>query len=300
MKTKIFLILPFIIIIASCKKETATEEEMTLSKRDIAVMDYNENYLGSELEDPEWTGDTATCIAGTVPQSTHDKVINRINYFRRMVGLNDNTTLDASQFEKYQETALMMTANVKLDHYPDITWDCWSEEGANGAATSNLAYNHATDAVTIFMEDPGGGNYNVGHRRWILYSTSTQFSYGTTDKAMALGVIGVARGNTQIPSYIAYPPNGYIPQQLVFPRWSFSIPGADFSSADVTMNGPNGNIDLDVVSVPANNIGDNTIVWEPVEIDDTSLEDVSYTVTVSGVKNASQTSYNYTVDIINP
>ena len=117
---------------------------------------------------------------------------------------------------------------------------------------------------------------------------------------MALGVIGVANGNTQIPPYITYPPDGYIPQELVFPRWSFAIPGADFSSANVSMGGPSGNISLAVVSTTLVNVGDNTIVWEPQEIITNSNNDVSYTVTVSEVANAPQSSYTYTVNIIKP
>jgi len=269
MKTKIFLIPLFIITITSCSKE----DEIPLTTRDSVVMDYNENYLGSDIVDTGWTGNTSSCNAGTVPQSTHDKVIKRINYFRR----NDQT-----------------------NHFPPDSWSCWTQDGYDGATKSNLVLSHSTTAIKIFIEDPGPGNFDVGHRRWILHSTKTQFSYGTTNKSMALGVIGVTEGNTQIPPYIAYPPNGFIPQELVFPRWSFSIPKADFSSADVTMSGPNGNISLDVVSRTLAHVGDNTIVWEPRGINTNSTNDVSYTIAVSGVTNAPESSYTYTATIIKP
>jgi len=206
-------------------------------------------------------------------------VIKRINYFRRLVGLNDNTTLDVSQFEKYQETALMMKVNGKTNHFPPDTWTCWTENGYDGATKSNLVLSHSTTAITNFIKDPGASNVDVGHRRWILHSPKTQFSYGTTNTSMALGVIGVTEGNTQIPQFIA---------------------DADFSSANVTMSGPNGNISLAVVSTTLANVGDNTIVWEPLEIITNSTNDVSYTVDVSGVANAPQSSYNYTVTIIKP
>ncbi|MFC2100279.1 hypothetical protein ACFLRZ_00465 [Bacteroidota bacterium] len=270
-----------------------------ISARDSLIIDYNNNYLGSNITNLGWTGSISTCDAGTVPQSTHDKVIMRLNYFRRLVGLNDNTTLDVSQFAKFQETALMMAANGQLDHYPPNTWTCWTQAGSDGAAQSNLVLTHSTPAITIFIQDPGSNNFDCGHRRWILHSVKTKFSYGTTNTSMALGVIGVADGNTNIPPFIAYPPKGYIPQQLVFSRWSFGIPGANFSSANVSMTGSNGTIILNVVSTTAN-YGDKTIVWEPQGIITNSPNDLSYTVTVSGITNAPQSSYTYTVIIIKP
>lgn len=304
MKSKFLIMALLVFAFTACKKE---KDECTncntpaLSEKDIAINDYKTNYLGSEITDCGWTGDKFSCIAGTVPQSTHDKVLKRINYFRRMAGLNDNTTFDESKFAKYQETALMMKANGTVNHFPPNTWSCWTQIGSDGAATSNLFIGyHSSDAVTGFMEDGGSGNTAAGHRRWILHSQKTQFSYGTTDESMSLGVIGVAGGNTKIPEFIAWPPKGFIPQQLVFPRWSFGLPNANFSNANITMTGPKGNIVLTVVSRTDNGYGDNTIVWEPQGIILGSNADVQYTVNVTGIINATSSSFSYNVTIINP
>lgn len=298
MKGKIILLALSALAIYGCKKEVIPTPELT--SRETALEDYNTNYLGSEVSDPGWTGSTETCNAGTLPQATHDKVIKRINYFRRMVGLNDNTTLDPSKYGMYQDAALMMKANSDLNHTPPDTWICYTQNGYSGASTSNLALGaHASNAVTLFINDPGASNTSVGHRRWILHSAKTQFSYGSTNSSMSLGVIGVAGGNTKIPAFIAYPPNGYIPQTLTFPRWSFGIAGADFSAATVTMTGDSGNIPVTIISA-GGNYGDKTIVWEPQGIVTNSNADVSYTVTVSGIAGAAQTSYTYTSIIFKP
>lgn len=273
-----------------------------MTKRDSVIADYHAHYMGSEVADPGWTGKVDGCVAGTASQSTHDKVIMRLNYFRRLVGLNDNTTLDASKFAQYQETALMMKANNTLNHNPPNTWACWTSLGASGAGTSNLASGtHSTGSITAFMRDAGSSNTAVGHRRWILHSKKMEFSYGATNSTMALGVIGVANGNIQVPPFIAYPPEGYTPRTLVFPRWSFSVPGANFANAAVQMKNESGSdITLTVVSKTDNGYGDNTIVWEPQGIITNSENDVSYTVTVSGITGAPQTSYTYTATVIKP
>jgi hypothetical protein len=298
MKGKIIILALSALAILGCKKKVNPTPEPTA--REIALEDYNTNYLGSAVSDPGWTGSTVTCNAGTLPQATHDKVIKRINYFRRMVGLNDNTTLDPSKYGMYQDAALMMKANNALNHTPPDTWTCYTQNGYTGASTSNLALGaHASNAVTLFINDPGASNTSVGHRRWILHSAKTQFSYGSTNSSMSLGVIGVAGGNTKIPAFIAYPPNGYIPQTLTFPRWSFGIAGANFSAATVTMTGDSGNIPVTIISA-GGSYGDKTIVWEPQGIVTNSNADVSYTVTVSGIAGAAQTSYTYTSIIFKP
>ena len=298
MKGKIILLALSALAISGCKKKVNPTPDPTA--REIALEDYNTNYLGSAVSDPGWTGSTVTCNAGTLPQTTHDKVIKRINYFRRMVGLNDNTTLDPSKYGMYQDAALMMKANNALNHTPPDTWTCYTQNGYTGASTSNLALGaHASNAVTLFINDPGASNTSVGHRRWILHSAKTQFSYGSTNSSMSLGVIGVAGGNTKIPAFIAYPPNGYIPQTLTFPRWSFGIAGANFSAATVTMTGDSGNIPVTIISA-GGSYGDKTIVWEPQGIVTNSNADVSYTVTVSGITGAAQTSYTYTSIIFKP
>jgi hypothetical protein len=298
MKGKIIILALSALAILGCKKKVNPTPDPTA--REIALEDYNTNYLGSAVSDPGWTGSTVTCNAGTLPQATHDKVIKRINYFRRMVGLNDNTTLDPSKYGMYQDAALMMKANNALNHTPPDTWTCYTQNGYTGASTSNLALGaHASNAVTLFINDPGASNTSVGHRRWILHSAKTQFSYGSTNSSMSLGVIGVAGGNTKIPAFIAYPPNGYIPQTLTFPRWSFGIAGANFSAATVTMTGDSGNIPVTIISA-GGSYGDKTIVWEPQGIVTNSNADVSYTVTVSGITGAAQTSYTYTSIIFKP
>jgi hypothetical protein len=194
----------------------------------------------------------------------------------------------------------MMTANNKISHYPTESWSCYSTTGATGAQTSNLVLGtHSTPALTALMMDDGGGNEPVGHRRWILHSTKTSFGVGSTANAMAMHVFG-AVGNTKIPSFIAYPPKGFFPQQLVCNRWSFSVPGADFSAATVSVQGPSGSLTTNVVSRTANGYGDNTIVFVPSGVDKYNSADINYTVTVGGVKNAPQSSYTYTVIVIKP
>jgi hypothetical protein len=269
--------------------------------RQIALDDYNANYVGANLAATGWTGNSASCTAGLCSATMNTAVIKRINYFRRMVGLNDDCTLDSTLYQQEQEAALMMTANNSLNHNPPTTWTCYTALGAAGAGSSNLSLGFSgTGAITGFINDFGTGNERVGHRRWILHSRKKKFSYGSTSNAMALYVFD-SQTNTNVPAYIAYPPKGYVAQPLVFGRWSFGIPNADFSTATVTMTGPGGSpIPVSVISKTDNGYGDNTIVWEPTGINLSATSDVTYTVKVSGIASAAATTYTYNVVIFKP
>ena len=268
------------------------------------LKDYTDNYLGSDLNDCLWTGNTVNCDPGGVSVISHQKVLQRINYFRRLCGLNYDITLDNVKGAKCQKAALMFKANNALNHYPPPTWTCFTSDGLDAARNSNIALGmHSVNAVTAFMEDPDTNNKPVGHRRWLLSSCAKIMAHGSTDISCA---IWVTQNDTtpwaHYPEFVAYPPKGYVPQPLIFPRWSFSIPKADFTTATVTMkDGVNANVALQVISNNNIQFGDKTIVWEPSGINNTANKDVTSSVTVSNVMiSGVAKSYTYTVTIVKP
>lgn len=280
--------------------------------RELAVNDYNNIYLTTEFDVAEmnWTGNLATCNAGTISASVQTKIIDRINYFRRMCDLADNTVLVPALNQAAQESAVMQDASGSISHCtgangaPCDTWPCTTQGAITASQQGNLAWGSWNwfNPITMYMEDSGAGNAAVGHRRWILYTGGEEFGNGMTPNRETLYVInnfGNPPNNNK--PYVAYPPDGYIPAPLVFPRWSFGMRGATFSNATVTMTDQNGiNVPLNVIYNASQYFGDISIVWEPTGIDTTNPEDVVYTVTVSGITGVSPSSYTYETKIIQP
>lgn len=269
--------------------------------RSEVVSNYNTTYLFSSVSVDElaWNGNVETCHSGSVSLSSLQKTLVRVNYFRGLVGLPQNITFNNELNAKCQEAALMMHANNSLNHYPPENWSCWTADGYDAASHSNLAMGtHSSSSITAYMRDNGSGNYAVGHRRWILYSRASEFGSGSTSNYNALYVISTNVTAPDDLSFIAYPSPGFFPQPLVFDRWSFSIPGADFSSAVVQMQTQSGlPITLSIEEL-ANGYGDNTIVWVP-ELSLTSSGDETVTVNISNVGNATQSEYEYQVTVMN-
>ncbi|OIN59465.1 CAP domain-containing protein [Arsenicibacter rosenii] len=277
--------------------------------RTAIITDYIQNFVGSSVSVSElgWTGSVSGCVAGSISALAQNRVIQRINYYRRLVGLPDNMTLDPSRNAATQEAALMMLANNSLSHSPPTSWLCYTATGAAGAGSSNIAIgSFAANAIKLYMDDPGSGNEPAGHRRWILYSRANSFGTGSTNNSDALWVFNAFSTPAGLPPYVAYPPAGYVPRALVPQRWSISIPSANFTNATVqVMDDTNAPVAVTRYT-PTNGYGDNTLVWDLTN-PGTALAwngsaDKTFSVQVSGVviNGITQSPYSYTVVAIDP
>lgn len=287
--------------LSSTQMNVMSESEIERAK---AMQDYNDNYLGSENSSSGWTGSVTGCNKGTISQASYDKVIQRINYFRRLCGLHDNITLKTEYSEKCQMAALMFKANNTISHYPPTNWLCYHADGDEAAGKSNIAIGfHTSSAVSAYIEDFGANNLSVGHRRWLLFTKANAMGEGSTDNTNAIWVFDhLSSAPAGTPAFVAYPPKGYVPAPLVFPRWSLMIPGATFTNATVTMKDAQGNtINCTVIDKYTGGglAGDPAIVWEPAGINTSGPGDVKYTVTVAGI-SGTQTTVTYDVIIAQP
>ena len=291
--------------VVSCKKDAPVEEpDPVVSERDRILNIYASDYIGSTVTDPAWTGDLSGCNPGTISADAQAKTLLRIKYFREMALLPIDISFDANNNLKCQQAALMMHSNNALSHTPPASWSCYTADGATAAGSSNIALGmHTSGAVAGFINDFGSNNTVVGHRRWLLFSKARVLGHGSTSNASAIWVMGNT-GVTPLftPEFIAWPPKGYVPAPVVYARWSFGIPGANFANATVTMKDQSNNsMTVSVISKTDNGYGDNTIVWEPTGVNTSSAADLTYHVTVNNVVVGGVTkTYNYDVIIIKP
>ena len=164
-----------------------------------------------------YSGDESRCIAGGVSGASLTATRNAINFVRSLGGLapvSFNSALNA----RSQQTALMMSANRTLSHSPSRSWRCYTSTGAANAGRSNLAlaYPKITSAgvVGLYMQDPGGSNYGVGHRRWLLNPFATSMGSGSTNVANAITVIGPSSSARPNPTFVSWPTAGYFPNTI--------------------------------------------------------------------------------------
>ena len=296
MRSFIYLI-PFavaILLLNSCSKETAflseeeqqEQEEFNLSARSSAKQLYEDYYVVSKSSSAEiaWSGNEASCDSGDIPKATMDKVFMRLSYFRKAVGLHNIISENETKSEKAQDAALMMKSNGTLDHFPPISWSCYSEAGKEAAGNSLLTQVKNAEAIDSYIRDQGSANGPVGHRRWLLWPKLQEIGVGNTDTTNAIWVLGNAgTPPADTPEFISWPPKGYTPKQLTYRRWSFSIAGADFTNASIAMKDENDQEITVVIEELDIQFGDRTIVWVPSINTNDLTKDTSYTISINDV-----------------
>jgi uncharacterized protein YkwD len=216
----------------------------------------------------DWLGGSILgCLPGLSALSSNNATLSALNYVRSLAGLAP-VTFSAAMNAAAQRAALMMDANDALSHDPSSSWRCWSQTGATAASKSNLALAWPSlksgQIIDLYMNDIGGENVAVGHRRWVLNPFSTVMGTGSTSTANALTVIGPTSSTRPNPRYVAWPTQGYFPTTMEpSGRWSLSagLKSVSFGRARVAVyrNG---------VRVPAtkypihNGYAQPTLVWQ--------------------------------------
>lgn len=277
---------------------------------------YYSHYVGSEGVAMGWTGNHRTCTAGTTTQAYKNAMLLELNYFRAMAGVPAEVTFYSTYTTNAQKAALMMSVNEQLSHDPPSSWTCYTSEGADAAGKSNLrlGYPTLTHNIAGYMKDKGSSNDAAGHRRWILYPQTQLMGTGDVPSASeyqyAANALWVMDSNLSgsrpatREEYVAWPPPGYVPYQVVYPRWSFAYASANFGSAAVVMT-KNGSPISATLEAYKTGYGENTLVWRPLGMSYDAAWPaehlVTYTVTVSNVLiGGSPRSFTYTVRVFDP
>jgi len=250
-------------------------------------------------------GDTSECRAGRTSSAFRQATIDRVNYFRAMAGVKAAVVEDGGFSVKAQITAVMMSAQDELSHDPSSDYACYTTVAKEGAGHSNLYLGRTGPrAVNGYIEDPGDGNTDVGHRTTILHPPTRRMGIGdvaASDNYREANTLWVFDDHVfdetnpdhrppmrEPRRFVAWPPRGFVPQDIVYPRWSVTVADVDFSEAEVSMfrhtkDGPEP-VPLTVVDRVGKpgHVPLPTIVWEP-EISPASSVDIAYTVVVTNL-----------------
>lgn len=101
-----------------------------------------------------WTGNISNCTAGTTSQAFRDAMKLRVNYFRAMAGISTKVTFVGEFNSKAHEAAMMMSSNGQLSHNPPSSWKCYTNDGAEAAASSNLFLGvNGPSAISGYIKD---------------------------------------------------------------------------------------------------------------------------------------------------
>ena len=231
---------------------------------------YRRLWVRGQQSRPRWRGgSTKQCQPGRLANESTKRQLNAINFARRMSGLTP-VILDDSTVKEAQAAALIMTAKHAVSHYPPREWPCWTRVGYDAAGESNLyegtSRESNSDKIEAYLDDWGGGNHRVGHRRWLLYPYLDAVGIGGTRTANVTHLFGSPFDEAAPnPQWVSWPTAGWFPSRLdPRGRWSLSsgADDTDFSSATVDVTHKGREIDGIKLRTPDNGVGKPTLVWE--------------------------------------
>ncbi len=303
------------------------------NRQDVAQF-YNLVHEASNGVPDNWNGSIAGCNPGTVSPAYLTAVLSRTNYFRTMAGEPDvtfngtdaGTSADPNNAEA-QAAALMESANnfIPPNHTPpQAGTTCWTQQAFNGSSHSSLFWGETgpgtIDGWVLDRCATCTGNEPLGHRRNMLDPSISVMGYGSVPAtpgfiATASQIVlttPLAQRPPVRSGFVAWPPAGFVPYEVVFPRWSFSLPNTDFSHANVTMqsNGASVPVQLEcfdpTTSANCGQFGEPMISWIPNNLADGApwpkpTADQTFTVNVTNaIVNGAAQNFTYTTTIIDP
>lgn len=272
--------------------------------------------------------DLQNCEEGAITEDAKERGMMYLNFIRGLMGLPP-VGYDHGGDNMVQKAALMMAANSDLSHFPPEDWHCYSEAGADGAETSNLAIdlrNEEINATPEYFMDLYANDWRVpslGHRRWLLDPFLSEVAIGMVEGTPITGSFSNAAGNAvrvigapaadiddlELP-FIAYP-RGDFPSRLLTNDWflSFSVLAdnrskfganeqVDFSSAEITVTENESDLTMNVTEIMIDDTPfglPNNLQWKVPDI----RSNRTYTVTIENVTvNGEKRDYSYEFQLL--
>lgn len=204
------------------------------SRNEITKLYVDEFIMSNIYIDPEWTGDIDKCIPGTTSQEFRDVELSRINFYRKIVGLD--SIIENTEFhEMAQATSLIISANKFLDHFYTEDYKCFTELGNQGAQISNILLGaYGANAINGYIN-------SYGHRINVLTPNLLRIGMGDVGPYIKSNTLVVFYNNGPVEhsrGLVAYPPSGYFPYKLGFKtfRWTLqNFKEFDLSNTNITM-----------------------------------------------------------------
>ncbi|MEM7606813.1 MAG: hypothetical protein AAF411_15770 [Myxococcota bacterium] len=207
-----------------------------------------------------FTVSDATCDPGELAPSAIDEGMARINFYRWLVGVGP--AAPAPAHVQAQHCALVSAWNPAGPgaHFPPDTATCFTPEGAQGAASSNIAWGSRSTihAIDQWVQDRGNAT-TIGHRRWILHPPLSNVQLGlyrggtSFGGAACMGVFGSGSGSPR-PEWFAFPPPGPSPVRLPTDTWTFHAAWS-FRDVAITVTRLGDGEDMPIMIQPLNPSG---------------------------------------------
>ncbi|MEK0420629.1 MAG: hypothetical protein RLZZ161_480 [Bacteroidota bacterium] len=212
-----------------------------------------------------WDGNSNLCKAGSLPDTTLYKVIDRLNYFRQNAGVKQPMVLSMDKVKKCQEAAVMFAPIGIFSREPKPeTHQCFSRNAAEAAANAQaILESNPAQCVTIFMDDRKSDE--MINRRSILNPGSQYAGFGSAENNSVFWLLDLAptADSSWYKNHFIAWPNRYCPKMLFMDKWTFSMDAA-LQGADVKIFDENNTeVPTNVIYQPAGQLNHPMLSFRP-------------------------------------
>jgi hypothetical protein len=270
----------------------------------LAKADFDVRYKGSKigyatvkgkkLAQTGWTGNSKTCTVGTLPDSTLQKITQRINYFRQNSGVTQGIQFDQDKHIASMQAATMYAPIGVFSREPKPeTHKCYTAAAADAAMYGTVVLeSNPAQSTTVLMSDTK--SEELYNRRLLTHPGMINYGFGCAENNTVFWLAdkNIMPVDTQYyrEHFVAWPAAGATPAMLVFERWSFSILQPLDEATVSIVSKKHGNIESNVSVQPGNGLGLPTLAITPLGMTPWSAGDeIKITITLKNKK-----SYTYT------
>lgn len=164
------------------------------------------------------------CDIGVHSEDDILDTVDAMNFYRYLTGIDPVVrSKETKVIEEQMKGAKMMSANNILNH---VGWTtdhkCYSDDAARATRSSNIAMGYGCTANTIkgYIDDTGTSS--LGHRLWLLFPPINTLAIGIDGSYSAIRVFDFEQNGKTTADFIAFPPPGPIPYNLIPRDWSFT------------------------------------------------------------------------------
>jgi hypothetical protein len=233
------------------KKEYPKNLLLDSLNKKIALKDFEVRYKNTRIYSYKrnnetlaatgWKGISKRCEAGEMPDSTIEKVTDRINYFRTAAGVRDLVRFSQDKGELCQEASVMYAPVGVFTREPTPeTHICFTQGAAEAARYAQVVKdNNPAIAATVLVSDQK--SQELYNRQYMLAPNAKYFGFGASENNSVFWMVApgekLADSSYYQKNFISWPPQGYCPSMLMFEKWSFSMYG-DLKDAKIEISSP--------------------------------------------------------------
>ncbi len=231
------------------KREFPKNSRIDSFAKKIAKLDFEIRYKNTRIYNKKvgnemraltgWDGLSKKCNYGSMPDSTVQKVTDRINYFRQNAGVKEIVTYNKLQAQKCQEASVMYAPVGVFTREPTPeTHLCYSNNAVEAAQFGQAVKdNNPAIAATVLMSDEK--SEELYNRQYILAPNAKYYGFGSSENNSVFWMVNpndkLLDSAFYTKNFISWPPQGYCPKMFLFDKWSFSMMG-DLSKATVEIS----------------------------------------------------------------